>query len=191
MSEAESRTKITDWYLDEEDKEFILAKKGSKQIRAFPGSEKFLLYSEAKKVKEFRNNGAYSSVMGFGIDYFINRGFTSDWDEIEGRFEIIERTREILMDLVDDGHTFDESQLDKLYAWLCLTPFQTMYITDPIRKQLHKIVDIMWTSCVVKSKACSTHSNETAHTMMIDILNEWSQNVVIPCPGIGTVRLLK
>ena len=95
------------------------------------------------------------------------------------------------MDLVDDGHTFDESQLDKLYAWLCLTPFQTMYITDPIRKQLHKIVDIMWTSCVVKSKACSTHSNETAHTMMIDILNEWSQNVVIPCPGIGTVRLLK
>ena len=182
--------KITDWYLNEEDKDFIVSNKGSNGVRLFPGSEKFILYAQAKKVKNFTNNGGYSKVLGFGVDYFINRGFTSDWDEIEGRLEIIEKTREILIDLIDDGHTFDESQLDKLYAWLNVSAFQAMEMTEPVRQQLHQIVDLMWSSCFLKNKACATHSNETAHTMMIDILNAWSDRVVIPCPGIGAIRLL-
>ena len=190
MSEAEEGMKITDWYLSEEDKDFIVSNKGAQSMRLFPGSEKFLLYAQAKKVKNFTDNGGYSTVLGFGVDYFINRGFTSDWGEIEGRFEVIEKTREILIDLIEDGHTFDESQLDKLYAWLNVSAFQAMSMTEPVRRQLHKIVDLMWSSCFLRSKACSTHSNETAHTMMIDILNNWSDKVVIPCPGLGAVRLL-
>jgi len=190
MPEAEEGMKITDWYLNEEDKDFIVSNKGDKGMRVFPGSEKFLLYAQAKKVKNFTNNGGYSTVLGFGVDYFINRGFTSDWHEIEGRFEIIEKTREILSDLTDDGHTFDESQLDKLYAWLNVSAFQAMSMTEPVRQQLHKIVDLMWSSCVLKSKSCSVHSNETAHTMMIDILNHWSDKIVIPYSGIGVRKLL-
>lgn len=190
MTEAEDGKNITDWYLTEEDKDLILAKSGEKKIRGFPGSERFLLYAQAKQVKDFVNNGGYSSVIGFGVDFFINRGFTSDWSEIRGRYEIIERTKEILEDLTDDGHTFDESQLDKLWAWLDLTGYQAMSMTEPIRRQLNQIVDLMWTSCVLKQKACSTHSNETAHTMMIEILNDWSDKVVIPFRGVGAARLL-
>jgi len=180
MSEAEEISQITDWYLNEEDKDFIVKNKGSKRVRMFPGGEKFLLHAEARKVKKFQDNGGYAAVLGFGVDYFLNRGFSYDWTEIEGRFEIIE-----------DGHTFDESQLDKLYAWLNLTPYQAMSMTESIRQQLHKVVDLMWSSYVLKNKACSTHSTEIAHTMMVDLLNEWSTRVVIACPGLGAVRLLE
>lgn len=191
MSEAEEISQITDWYLNEEDKDFIVKNKGSKRVRMFPGGEKFLLHAEARKVKKFQDNGGYAAVLGFGVDYFLNRGFSYDWTEIEGRLEIIEKTREIIFDLIEDGHTFDESQLDKLYAWLNLTPYQAMSMTESIRQQLHKVVDLMWSSYVLKNKACSTHSTEIAHTMMVDLLNEWSTKVVIACPGLGAVRLLE
>lgn len=190
MAEAEEGMKITDWYLNEEDKDHIASKSGLQRIRGLPGSEKFVLYAKAKQVKDFVNNGGYYIVLGFGVDFFINRGFTSDWNETPGRFELIEKTREILADLIDDGHKFDQSQLDKLYAWVSLTPYQAMLLTDPIRQKLNQIVDLLWTSCVLKSKACSVHSNETAHTMMIDILNDWSDKVVIPYSGIGLRKLL-
>tara|TARA_R100000030_G_scaffold22744_1_gene16364 strand:- start:5246 stop:5821 length:576 start_codon:yes stop_codon:yes gene_type:complete len=190
MSEAEEGTKITDWYLNEEDKDQIVAKSGKKTIRALPGSEKFLLYAEANRVKKFVDNGSYYAVIGFGVDFFINRGFSHDWEDMPSRFDLIEKTRNTLLDLVEDGHTFDESQLDKLYAWLNVSPYEAMAMTEPIRRQLINIVDIMWTSCVMKGKAHGVQSNDTAHTMMIDTLHAWSDRVVIPFKGVGVARLL-
>tara|TARA_R100001510_G_scaffold3154_4_gene2458 strand:- start:4883 stop:5458 length:576 start_codon:yes stop_codon:yes gene_type:complete len=191
MREAENGMKMTDWYLNEEDKDFIVANKGSQGTKMFPGSEKFLLYGEAKKVKDFVDNGGYATVIGFGVDYFINRKFEHDWEEVPGRYELIEKTRELIFDLVDDGHTFDETHLDKLYAWLDISPYQAMSMTEPVRRQLHKIVDLMWSSCVLKSSACARHSIETANTMMVDILNEWSEKTIIPVKGLGAARLLQ
>ena len=49
MSEAESRTKITDWYLDEEDKAFILAKKVRNKYEPFRGAKNFCSTQRLKK----------------------------------------------------------------------------------------------------------------------------------------------
>jgi len=66
-----------------------------------------------------------------------------------------------------------------------------MSMTEPIRKQLCRTVELLWDLCVMKSKAFATQSNETAQTMMRDVINHWSETVVIPHKGIGRKKLFE
>ena len=129
-------------------------------------------------------------MLGFGIDYFINRGFTVDWEHCEDAMIMRHKVQDILADLIDDGHTFDESQLDKLYAWIHITPYKAMLMTDSIRRQLYRVVDLMWPTCVLKEKSFGMHCNDSANTAMIELINDWSERVVITHRGIGSRKLL-
>tara|TARA_R110001592_G_scaffold255393_1_gene518957 strand:+ start:239 stop:847 length:609 start_codon:yes stop_codon:yes gene_type:complete len=182
--------KIIDQYLTEEDKDLICSKRSISSVRAFPGSELFHLYAEANSVKEFCDNGHLVNVKGFGIDYLINRDFSNQWIDFETSVFTKSMTTEIIMDHIDDGYIFDDDQLDKIYAWTAMSPYVAMSITEPIRNQLCRTVELLWDLCVMKSKAFSTQSNETAQTMMRDIINHWSETVIIPHRGIGRRNLL-
>lgn len=190
QAETENFHEIIDQYLTEEDKDLICSKRSRSSVRAFPGSELFHLYSEANKVKAFCKDGHLKNVKGFGIDYLINRDFIHDWSDVEEVSLNEDHASEILFDYIDDGYTFDEDQLDKIYAWVTMSPYSMMSMTEPIRRQLCKTVDLLWDLCVMKSKAFATQSNETAQTMMRDIINHWSETVIIPHRGIGRRNLL-
>lgn len=192
MSSAakEHTSQFIDRYLTEEDKIAIANKRGDKRIRTFPGSVDFHMFAEAERVKDFMESGGYSSVLGFGIDYLINRGFTVDWEYCTDAIEIRHKVQDILAELIDDGHVFAESHLDKLYAWIHMTPYNAMVMTDSVRRQLYRVVDLMWPTCVLKEKAFGLHSGDTAYTAMIDIINHWEERVVIPHKGIGSRKLL-
>ena len=182
---------IIDKYLTEEDKDLICSKRCRSKVRSFPGNELFQLYSEARKVEEFCANGHHLNVKGFGIDYLINRDFCPEWIDLEQN-ESIECSASILiLDRIDEGWIFDDDQLDKIYAWISMSPYQLMSMTEPIRNQLCKTVELLWDLCVMKSKAFATQSNETAQTMMKDIIAHWSETVVIPHRWIGRRNLLE
>ena len=188
--EQDEVNEIIDMFLTEEDKDLICSKKSKSKMRSFPGNELFHLYSEANRVKEFCANGHHLNVKGFGVDYLINREFSNDWLDENTDDGIEVKTTELLCDLIDDGRVFDDNQLDKIYAWISLSPYQLMSMTESIRNQLCRTVDLLWDMCVMKSKAFSTQSNETASTMMKDIVMHWSETVVIPYKGIGKRNLL-
>ena len=187
---AEMTNRKIDRYLTEEDKDLIKRQKGNSKVKAYPGSIDFQMVAEANRVKQFIETGSYSSVLGFGIDYFINRGFTVDWEHCEDAMIMRHKVQDILADLIDDGHTFDESQLDKLYAWIHITPYKAMLMTDSIRRQLYRVVDLMWPTCVLKEKSFGMHCNDSANTAMIELISDWSERVVIPHRGIGSRKLL-
>ncbi len=190
---AETRDvhEVIDQWLTEEDKDLICSKRSKSSIRSFPGSELFHLYSEANKVKAFCKDGHLKNVQCFGMDYLIHRDFTGDvGHEMEDATITTGTASEILFDYIDEGYIFDDQQLDKIYAWLTMSPYTMMSITEPIRRQLCKAVDLLWDLCVMKSKAFATQSNEVAQTMMRDIINHWSETVVIPHAGIGRRNLL-
>lgn len=184
---------IIDKYLTEEDKDMICSKKCRSKVRSFPGNELFQLYSEANKVKEFCANGHHLNVKGFGIDYLMSRDFSDEWIDFEfehnGSVESV--VSGLIFERIDDGYIFDDDQLDKIYAWICMSPYQLMSMTEPIRNQLCRTVELLWDLCVMKSKAFATQSNETAQTMMKDIITHWSETVIIPHRGIGRRNLLE
>ena len=189
-AENQDLQETIDKYLTEEDKDLICSKRSKSSIRAFPGSELFHLYSEANKVQAFCENGHLKNVKGFGVDYLINRDFLHDWSNVEHMSFTENDTSEILFDYIDEGHIFDDDQLDQIYAWITMSPYSLMSMTEPIRNQLCKTVDLLWDLCVMKSKAFASQSNETAQTMMRDIINHWSETVIIPHRGIGRRNLL-
>lgn len=189
--EHEDIHQFIDRYLTEEDKDIICSRKCRSKVRSFPGNELFQLYSEANKVKEFCANGHHLNVKGFGVDYLMNRNFSDDWIDSNHNGWIESRTSELIYDEIDYGHIFDDDQLDKIYAWISMSPYQLMSMTEPIRNQLCRTVELLWDLCVMKSKAFSTQSNETAQTMMKDIIMHWSDTIVIPCKGIGRRHLLE
>jgi len=190
MNNVAQEMETIDRYLTEEDKESIRMMRGSSRVKAYPGYLDFQMLAQANQVKKFIESGGYSSVLGFGVDYLINRGFTVDWEHCEDPMIIRHKVQDILADLIDDGHTFDESQLDKLYAWIHITPYKAMLMTTGIRQQLYSIVDILWTSCVLKQNAFGIQSNEVAHKAMVQLINDWSELVVIPHKGVGSRKLL-
>ena len=181
---------VIDQYLTEEDKDLICSNRSRSSVRPFPGSEMFHLYAEANRVKAFCDNGHLRNVQGFGVDYLVKRDFSNEWNDSEEIPFTQSRTTEILLDYIDDGYIFDDDQLDKIYAWVTMSPYIAMSITEPIRNQLCRTVELLWDLCVMKSKAFATQSNETAQTMMRDIINHWSETVIIPHRGIGRRNLL-
>ena len=179
-----------DAFLTEDDKQRILSNHRLNKIRVFPGNEMFHLYSEANKSREFLENGHYINVLGFGIDYLMGRKTFTDWSDLINLPNVEERTKDILVDSIDDGTIVDSYRIDKIYAWMKITPHLAMTITESIRDQLKKSVDILWASCVIDNKAFSLHNHETAQQMMKDIIDQWSQTVTIPHRGIGVRNLL-
>ena len=189
--EHEDINEFIDRYLTEEDKDLICSKKCRSKVRSFPGNELFHLYSEANKVKEFCANGHDRNAKGFGVDYLISREFSNEWNDSEEQPYTEYRTTELLNDYIDDGYVFDDDQLDKIYAWISLTPYQLMSMTEPIRTQLCRAAELLWDLCVMKSKAFAIQTNETAQSMMRDIINHWSETVIIPHSGVGRRNLLE
>tara|TARA_R100001594_G_scaffold141228_1_gene187014 strand:- start:406 stop:981 length:576 start_codon:yes stop_codon:yes gene_type:complete len=190
MNNLAEEMETIDQYLTEEDKEAIRLMRGRSKVKAYPGSIDFQMFAEANRVKKFVASGSYSAVLGFGVDYILNRGFTVEWEDCEDAMIIKQKVQEILFDLIDQGHTFDESQLDKLYAWIHITPYKAMLMTDGIRQNLYMLVDLFWPTCVLEEKSFGIICNKATHSDMIDLINEWSDRVVIPHKGVGSRKLL-
>tara|TARA_R110002020_G_scaffold430022_4_gene639705 strand:+ start:656 stop:1261 length:606 start_codon:yes stop_codon:yes gene_type:complete len=191
QAEKKDVQKFIDLYLTEEDKSRILSKTTKNDVRLFPGNELFHLHAQAKSVKEFIQGGHYFNVIGFGIDHFIGRDFSFDWADLVDHDEIEDRLKEILSELIDDGHIFDENELDKMYAWLQISPHYAMSITTPIRNELQHTVRMFWASCVVRSSTFADETNDVGFTMMKGTVIEWAKKVTIPHAGIGTRHLLE
>ena len=179
-----------DAYLTEEDKGRILSNHRLNKVRVFPGNEMFHLYSEANKAKEFLENGHYINVLGFGIDYLIGRQVFTDWSDLINLMDVQEQTKNLFVDCIEDGRMINSYTIDKIYAWINITPHMAMTITESIRDQLKKSVDILWASCVINNKAFSIHNHQTSQQMMKDIVDHWSETVKIPHRGIGIRNLL-
>ena len=191
QAEKEDVQEFIDRYLTEEDKSRILSKTTKNDVRLFPGNELFHLHAQAKSVKDFIQSGHYFNVIGFGIDHFIGRNFSFDWSELLDHDEIEDHLKEMLFELIDDGHLFDDDELDKMYAWFRISPHYAMSITTPIRNELQHTVRMFWASCVVRSSSFAEETNDVGFSMMKDIIIEWSKKVTIPHAGIGTRYLLE
>ena len=179
-----------DQYLTEQDKMFICSKSSSSTLRSFPGNETFQLYSEATNVKQFCEYGHHISVMGFGVDFILEGCFGDDWIEIQETDRFQTAVIEKLIEKEDDGYVFDDEQLDQIWAWITLSPYQLMSITQPVRSQLCKIVDVCWDICVMKGKSYERQSKELACQMMKDIISHWCSNILITQKGVGKRNLI-
>jgi len=193
MQQAEKKDvqEVIDQYLTEEDKDRLCSGTAHNDVRMFPGNETFYLYSEANRVKDFIECGHFYNVIGFGIDVFISREFSHAWTEICSIEEIDEYIREMMHDLFDDGYVSDDFDLDKIYAWTRISPHYAMSMTAPIIKKLQDTSKMLWASCVMQSDVFAQETNNVANCMMKNIINKWSETVIIPHTGIGERNLLE
>jgi|TARA_R100001163_G_C5048540_1_gene185568 hypothetical protein len=189
--EQEDVKEFIDRYLTEEDKDRLCSGSMSNDVKLFPGNETFFLNSEAKRVKEFIECGHYVNVIGFGIDYLMGRNFSYDWTEFCDLEEVDQHLKDILVDFSNEGHVFEDDELDKIYAWTQISAHNAMSITVPIMKKLQDISRMLWASCVIRSKVFAEETNDVANSMMKNIINKWSETVIIPHRGIGRRNLME
>ena len=190
--ESEMARETIDKYLTEDDKSFIFQKMKSNSVRPFPNSDLFHLYRVANQVKDFMEHGHYVQVLGYGIDSMVD-------DSSEGFLNVDIDSKDFLDDLVGEyfyeiyqDHGFlDDDLLDMVWIWMQMTPYAVMAMTEPVRKQLQKTVDILWTCTFSGSKALSTHSYEVGGTMMKDIIGNWSTNLPFTRPRCGYDNIIK
>ncbi len=114
QAEQEDVKEFIDRYLTEEDKDRLCSGSMSNDVKLFPGNETFFLNSEAKRVKEFIECGHYVNVIGFGIDYLMGRNFSYDWTEFCDLEEVDQHLKDILVDFSNEGHVFEDDELDKI-----------------------------------------------------------------------------
>ncbi len=193
MQQAEKKDvqEVIDQYLTEEDKDRLCSGTANNGVRMFPGNEKFYLYAEANRVKDFIECGHFYNVIGFGVDFFIGRKFSYDWSDFCSIEEIDDHIKEMMNELLDDGYFVEDFELDKMYAWTRISPHYAMSITAPIIKKLQDASRMLWASCVMGGDVFAQEANNFASCMMKNIINKWSETVIIPHTGIGERNLLE
>jgi len=193
MQQAETKDvqEVIDQYLTEEDKDRLCSGAAGNGVRMFPGNETFYLYAEANRVRDFIECGHFYNVIGFGIDLFIGRNFSYDWTEVCSIEEVDDFIKEMMSELLDDGYLTDDFELDKMYAWTRISPHYAMSITAPIIKKLQDTSRMLWASCVMQSDVFAQETNNVANLMMKNIINKWSEEVIIAHRGIGERNLLQ
>lgn len=191
QAEKKDVQEVIDRYLTEEDKDRLCSGTMNNDVRMFPGSETFYLYAEANRVKEFMECGHYYNVIGFGVDHFIGRKFSHDWTEFCDIEQVDDHLREMMHELIDEGHMYDDFEVDKIYAWTRISPHYAMSITVPLIKQLQDTARMLWANCVMQSGVFAEETNDVANYMMKNIINKWSETVTIPHRGIGVRNLLE
>ena len=158
-----------DSFLCDGDRALILDKMKSNVVRPFPNSELFHMYSIANQVKSFV---AESDIECKGI---LNE-FVGDY-----LFEVFQ----------DNGRSINSDLLDQVCAWMDMTPYAMMAMTDSIRRELHKTVDILWTCTFTGSRALASHSYEIGRTMLYDLIDHWVKNIPSSYNGTGHETMIK
>ena len=179
-------------YLTEEDKDRLCSGNTNNDVKMFPGSDRFFLLAEARRVKDFVECGHFFNVLGFGVDFFLGRDFSHAWTDITGVDEIDDHIREIMNEPIhDNGYVADDFELDKMYAWTRMSPHYAMSITAPMIKKLQDTSRMLWASCVMKSDGFGIAAKNVANCMMKNIITKWAETVIIPHEGIGERNLLE
>tara|TARA_R110002020_G_scaffold81727_1_gene202743 strand:+ start:6257 stop:6883 length:627 start_codon:yes stop_codon:yes gene_type:complete len=185
---------LIDEYLTEDDKSLVFKKVQSNKAMGIHGGNSFVLYSNANKVKEFVENGHYVQFIAYGIDYMILKEsgtFTlraNDFDSID---QLTEFTSEYMFDWYQDTGDIDMDLLDKIYAWLLVSPYQAMAMSECARDHLHKTVDYLWMCTVVENKAFSSECYGESKRLINSKLDHWFNGVSILRRGCGYENIIK
>jgi len=181
-----------DQHLTEDDKSMIFEKMKSNDVRSVHNGDAFLLYSMANKVKAFVEDGHHVSILSYGIDFFI--------DKKPSRFSSIQcASVDDLEDFVyqyclewhQESGEIDNDLLDRLYAWMLISPYTAMAMTEDVRSELHRTVDFLWMCTVTGNKAFSNECYDRGKSMINGKLKYWFENVPIMVPGCGYENIIK
>lgn len=180
-----------DSFLCDGDRALILDKMKSNVVRPFPNSELFHMYSIANQVKSFVADGHYIKTLCVGLDHFtLSKAFTES--DIECKGILNEFVGDYLFEVFqDNGRSINSDLLDQVCAWMDMTPYAMMAMTDSIRRELHKTVDILWTCTFTGSRALASHSYEIGRTMLYDLIDHWVKNIPSSYNGTGHETMIK
>lgn len=184
---------LIDEHLTEDDKSMIFKRLQSNKARGIHGGNSFVLYSNANKVKEFVEDGHYAQFMAYGIDYMILKQsgtFTMNASSFESMDDLVDFAHEYLFEWHQDAG-IDMDLLDKIYAWLLVSPYQAMSMSECVREHLHKTVDYLWMCPVIGSKAFIEECYRETKTLINCELDKWFDSVPILHRGCGYANIIK
>tara|TARA_R110000744_G_scaffold154298_1_gene269013 strand:- start:3270 stop:3884 length:615 start_codon:yes stop_codon:yes gene_type:complete len=185
---------LIDQYLTEDDKSLIFKNIKSNKTMGIHGGNNFVLYSNAKQVREFVENGHYVQFMAYGIDYMILKDsgtFTFKSTTFESIGELVEFTNEYMFEWYQEAGSIDMDLLDKIYAWLLVSPYQAMAMSECAREHLHKTVDYLWMCTVVENQAFASECYGQSKRLINSKIDNWFNGVPILRLGCGYENIIK
>lgn len=190
--EATDMREVIDQYLCEDDKELIHSNMKGAKVRSFSKDNQFLLYSVAKNVKDFIEDGHYVMFMSYGLDYMISGKpsmFTSNGTMHAD--ELSDAVYDYCFEMYQEHGGMDEELLDRIYAWLLITPYAAMSMTENIRDTLHGIIRFLWMCPATADKALSQQCYEHGQVATIEAIEHWMSNVPIMYKGCGYAKIIE
>jgi hypothetical protein len=190
--ETNDMQEVIDQYLTEDDKELIHSNMKGSKVRSLSKENKFLLYSIAKNVKGFIEDGHYVTFIAFGLDYMISGK--------SGRFtnsgilhadRLADAVYEYCFEVHQENGGMDEELLDHIYAWLLVTPYAAMSMTEKTRNTLHGIVRFLWLCPITGDKSLSTQCYDHGRLSIIEAIQHWTDNVPIMYKGCGYANIIE
>ena len=181
-------------YLNEEDKSMIFKKVQSNKTLGIHGGDAFVLYSNANETRQFVENGHYVNFMAYGLDYMLykkSHTFSMRASSFECMDDLINFTHEFMFEWYQDIGTIETDLLDKVYAWLLISPYQAMMMSKCVRDHLHKTVEYLWMCTVVSTEAFTNECYNESKRLINGKLDHWFDKVSILRPGCGYANIIE
>ena len=185
---------LIDQYLTEDDKCMVFKKVQSNKARGIHGGNNFVLYSTANRVKEFVENGHYLQFMAYGIDYMIlkeSSTFSANVNNLDSIDHLVDFASEYLYEWYQDTGNIDTDLLDRIYAWLLISPYQAMMMSQCARDHLHRTVDYLWMCTVTGNAAFKNECYDKGKALINTQIDRWLDNVSILHRDCGYANIIK
>ena len=181
-----------DLYLTEDYKDSIFGKLKAKRVRSVHGGDRFLTHSIANKVKTFVEDGQYVAFIAYGIDYMLfEKPGSFSTQTFTCHEELTNVVHQICFEWHQDGGRIDEDTLDRIYAWLMISPYSAMSMTENVRHELHKAVDFFWVCTATGNRALATQCYDRGKDMTNRSIQQWMDNVLIMVKGCGYTNIIE
>lgn len=190
--EASDMGEVIDQYLTEDDKRLIYTNVRGTKVRSINKDNQFLLYSIAKKVKKFIEDGHFVSFLSYGVDYILNEkpsAFT--FEHFVYADELAEAVYGYCFECYQEHGGIEEELLDKTYAWLLMTPYAAMSMTENTRHVLHRAVEFLWLCPATADKSLSIQCYEHGRQATNESIQHWMDNVQIMYKGCGYANIIE
>ncbi len=179
-------------YLTEDDKHFISKNRSGSKVLSFNDNNHFLLYSTAKKVKDFVEYGHFVAFIAYGIDFMLDgKAGHFSLNRFADHSELVEVVHECCWEWYQEDGELENDFLDKIYAWLAITPYAAMSMTDKTRQALHGSVEFLWMSTVTNEKSFANECYIAGKRETNRAIQHWIDNVPIMHRGCGYMNIIK
>ena len=183
---------LIDKYLNEDDKGHVFEKLKYNNVRAIHDGDAFVLYSTANKVKAFIKNGHFVDLICYGIDYFLHKKPSTFCSmNLNSHEQVEEAVNDYCYEWYQESGEIDNDLLDKVYAWLLISPYTAMVMTEGVRNQLHKTVEYLWMCTATNDQAFANECYSQGKVLVNSKLDSWFENVPILRRGCGYANIIE